>query len=49
MTPSLVEAAGTCLLPAAVGRRHGFGPVTDGFLLCRPLGGVRAVTSARAP
>lgn len=41
MTPSLVEAAGTYLLPAAVGRQHGFGPVTDGFLLCRPMGEVR--------
>ncbi|WP_030897122.1 hypothetical protein [Streptomyces sp. NRRL S-474] len=41
MTPSLVEAAGTYYLPAAVGRQHGFGPVTDGFLLCRPMGEVR--------
>ncbi|MPY57883.1 hypothetical protein [Streptomyces spongiae] len=41
MTPSLVEAAGTYLLPAAVNRQHGFGPVTDGFLLCRPMGEVR--------
>ena len=28
MTPSLVEAAGTYYLPAAVNRQHGFGPVT---------------------
>ncbi|MEU9733066.1 hypothetical protein [Streptomyces sp. NPDC048002] len=41
MTPSLVEAAGTYLLPAAVDRQHGFGPVVDGFLLCRPMGEVR--------
>lgn len=41
MTPSLIEAAGTYYLPAAVNRQHGFGPVTDGFLLCRPMGEVR--------
>ncbi|MFJ4466649.1 hypothetical protein ACIP2X_03920 [Streptomyces sp. NPDC089424] len=41
MTPSLVEAAGTYYLPAAVDRQHGFGPVTDGLLLCRPFGEVR--------
>ncbi|MBC2905543.1 hypothetical protein [Streptomyces cupreus] len=41
MTPSLVEAAGTYVLPAAVNRQHGFGPVVDGFLLCRPMGEVR--------
>ncbi|AOR30232.1 hypothetical protein BFF78_03390 [Streptomyces fodineus] len=41
MTPSLIEAAGTYYLPAAVRRRHGFGPVADGFLLCRPMGEVR--------
>jgi hypothetical protein len=41
MTPSLVEAAGTYYLPAAVHRQHGFGPVVDGFLLCRPMGEVR--------
>ncbi|MFJ1967805.1 hypothetical protein ACIO93_03955 [Streptomyces sp. NPDC087903] len=41
MTPSVVEAGGTYYLPAAVNRRHGFGPVTDGFLLCRPMGEVR--------
>ncbi|ANP51251.1 hypothetical protein J2Z21_003000 [Streptomyces griseochromogenes] len=41
MTPSLIEAAGTYYLPAAVRRQHGFGPVTDGFLLCRPMGEVR--------
>ncbi|MER6128411.1 hypothetical protein ABT173_38765 [Streptomyces sp. NPDC001795] len=41
MTPSLVEAAGTYYLPAAVNRQHGFGPVVDGFLLCRPMGEVR--------
>lgn len=41
MTPSLVEAAGTYYLPAAVNRQHGFGPVTDGFLYCRPMGEVR--------
>lgn len=47
MTPSLIEAAGTYYLPAAVRRRHGFGPVTDGFLLCRPMGEVR-VADVRA-
>ncbi|WBO62225.1 hypothetical protein [Streptomyces camelliae] len=41
MTPALIEAAGTYYLPAAVRRQHGFGPVTDGFLLCRPMGQVR--------
>ncbi|MER5474377.1 hypothetical protein [Streptomyces sp. NPDC002685] len=41
MTPSLVEAAGTYCLPAVVNRQHGFGPVLDGFLYCRPLGEVR--------
>ncbi|QOV40669.1 hypothetical protein IM697_21060 [Streptomyces ferrugineus] len=41
MTPSLLEAAGTYYLPAAVNRQHGFGPVTDGFLHCRPMGEVR--------
>jgi hypothetical protein len=41
MTPSLVEAGGTYYLPTAVNRQHGFGPVTDGFLLCRPMGEVR--------
>ncbi|OIK00395.1 hypothetical protein BIV25_07920 [Streptomyces sp. MUSC 14] len=41
LTPALIEAAGTYYLPAAVRRQHGFGPVTDGFLLCRPMGEVR--------
>ncbi|MER5719463.1 hypothetical protein [Streptomyces sp. NPDC002132] len=41
MTPAIVEAGGAYCLPAAVGRQHGFGPVTDGFLLCRPMGEVR--------
>jgi len=41
MTPSLVEAAGTYYLPAAVNRQHGFGPVVDGLLLCRPMGETR--------
>lgn len=41
MTPSLIEADGTYLLPAAVNRQHGFGPVVDGFLLCRPMGETR--------
>ncbi|WP_086564905.1 hypothetical protein [Streptomyces africanus] len=41
MTPSVIEAAGTYYLAAAVNRQHGFGPVTDGFLLCRPMGEVR--------
>ncbi|MER7639732.1 hypothetical protein [Streptomyces sp. NPDC126522] len=41
MTPSVVEADGTYYLPAAVNRQHGFGPVLDGFLLCRPMGEVR--------
>ncbi|OLZ74550.1 hypothetical protein AV521_02640 [Streptomyces sp. IMTB 2501] len=47
MTPSLIEAGGTYYLPAAVRRQHGFGPVADGFLLCRPMGEVR-VADARA-
>ncbi|WP_307167815.1 hypothetical protein [Streptomyces rishiriensis] len=47
MTPAVVEAAGTYYLAAAVDRQHGFGPVTDGFLLCRPMGEVR-VRDARA-
>ncbi|MEU1165862.1 hypothetical protein ABZ372_37695 [Streptomyces sp. NPDC005921] len=41
MTPALVEAAGTYYLPAAVNRQHGFGPVLDGFLYCRPMGEIR--------
>ncbi|MEV6401338.1 hypothetical protein AB0M58_00060 [Streptomyces bobili] len=41
MTPSVTEAGGTYYLPAAVSRQHGYGPVTDGFLLCRPMGEVR--------
>ncbi|WP_128375801.1 hypothetical protein [Streptomyces cavernae] len=41
MTPSLLEADGTYYLPAAVNRQHGFGPVRDGFLYCRPMGEVR--------
>lgn len=41
LTPAVVEAAGTYYLPAAVNRQHGHGPVTDGFLLCRPMGEVR--------
>ncbi|WP_327319973.1 hypothetical protein [Streptomyces sp. NBC_01235] len=41
MTPAVIEAAGAYYLPAAVNRQHGFGPVTDGFLLCRPMGEVR--------
>jgi hypothetical protein len=41
MTPAVVEAGGTYYLPAAVNRQHGFGPVTDSFLLCRPMGEVR--------
>ncbi|MGW3098474.1 hypothetical protein ACWDCC_34115 [Streptomyces sp. NPDC001102] len=41
MTPAVVEAVGTYWLAAAVGRQHGFGPVTDGFLMCRPMGEVR--------
>ncbi|MEU9188826.1 hypothetical protein AB0D14_30640 [Streptomyces sp. NPDC048484] len=41
MTPSVIEAGGTALIAAAVNRQHGFGPVTDGFLLCRPMGAVR--------
>ncbi|MFL4908852.1 hypothetical protein ACJ6WF_38065 [Streptomyces sp. MMS24-I2-30] len=49
MTPSLIEAAGTYYLPAAVDRRHGFGPVVDGFLLCRPMGEVRVRDAHAAP
>ncbi|MFE7765652.1 hypothetical protein [Streptomyces sp. NPDC057438] len=41
MTPCLVEADRTYFLPAAVNRQHGFGPVVDGFLLCRPMGETR--------
>lgn len=41
MTASLIEADGTYFLPAAVNRQHGFGPVVDGFLLCRPMGETR--------
>ncbi|MCG7208113.1 hypothetical protein [Streptomyces arenae] len=41
MTPALIETAGTYLLPAAVNRQHGFGPVLDGFMYCRPMGAVR--------
>ena len=41
MTPAVVEAAGTYYLPAAVNRQHGFGPVLDGFVFCRPMGEVR--------
>lgn len=41
MTPALIETAGTYLLPAAVNRQHGFGPVLDGFVYCRPMGAVR--------
>ena len=37
----MTEAGGTYYLPAAVSRQHGYGPVTDGFLLCRPMGEVR--------
>ncbi|MEU6380692.1 hypothetical protein [Streptomyces sp. NPDC046909] len=41
MTPAVVEADGTYYLPAAVDRQHGFGPVVDGFVFCRPMGRVR--------
>ncbi|MFJ2239141.1 hypothetical protein [Streptomyces sp. NPDC087859] len=41
MTPSVTEADGTYYLPAAVNRQHGYGPVVDGFLFCRPMGEVR--------
>ncbi|MEU6253775.1 hypothetical protein [Streptomyces sp. NPDC047043] len=41
MTPAVVEAGGTYYLPAAVNRQHGFGPVLDGFVFCRPMGEVR--------
>jgi hypothetical protein len=41
LTPALIEVAGTVVLPAAVTRQHGFGPVTDGQLLSRPMGAVR--------
>ncbi|MDN3027373.1 hypothetical protein [Streptomyces sp. S.PB5] len=41
LTPAVVEAGGTYYLPAAVHRQHGFGPVVDGFLFCRPMGEVR--------
>ncbi|MEU6142877.1 hypothetical protein ABZ848_21205 [Streptomyces sp. NPDC047081] len=41
MTPAVVEAGGTYYLPAAVNRQHGFGPVADGFVFCRPMGEVR--------
>ena len=48
MTPALIEAGGTILLPAAVNRQHGIGPATDGFLLTRPMGEIR-VRDAVAP
>ncbi|MGI5460661.1 hypothetical protein ACQEWB_47360 [Streptomyces sp. CA-249302] len=41
MTPAVIEADGTYYLPAAVDRQHGFGPVVDGFVYCRPMGEVR--------
>lgn len=41
LTPSVVEADGTYYLPAAVNRQHGYGPVVDGFVFCRPMGEVR--------
>ncbi|MEV7892072.1 hypothetical protein ACWD3I_39345 [Streptomyces sp. NPDC002817] len=41
MTPSVIEADGTYHLPAAVDRQHGYGPVVDGFVFCRPMGEVR--------
>ncbi|GAA2659262.1 hypothetical protein [Streptomyces vastus] len=41
MTPTVIEAGGSVLVAGAVERQHGFGPVTDGFLLCRPMGAVR--------
>ncbi|MDQ0596903.1 hypothetical protein QF037_001248 [Streptomyces canus] len=41
MTPSVIEADGTYCLPAAVDRQHGYGPVVDGFVFCRPMGEVR--------
>ncbi|MFE9649507.1 hypothetical protein ACFYO0_36440 [Streptomyces sp. NPDC006365] len=41
MTPTVIEAGGSVLVAGAVDRQHGFGPVTDGFLLCRPMGAVR--------
>ncbi|MEU9881780.1 hypothetical protein [Streptomyces phaeochromogenes] len=47
MTPSVIEVGGTALVAAAVNRQHGFGPVTDDFLLCRPMGAVR-VADVRA-
>ncbi|MFJ2113633.1 hypothetical protein ACIOEX_17395 [Streptomyces sp. NPDC087850] len=47
LTPALIEAADTVAIPAAVNRQHGFGPVTDGHLLSRPMGEIR-VRDARA-
>ncbi|MER5179938.1 hypothetical protein ABT009_16460 [Streptomyces sp. NPDC002896] len=51
LTPSLVEAAGTLLLPAAADRQHGIGPavrLSGGrtFLLTRPMGEVRTRDAA---
>jgi hypothetical protein len=48
MTPALIETGRTILLPAAVNRQHGIGPVADGFLLTRPMGEIR-VRDAAAP
>lgn len=49
LTPAVVEAGRTVLLPAAVDRRHGIGPVEDGFLLTRPFGRVRVRDVTAAP
>ncbi|WP_228447662.1 hypothetical protein [Streptomyces paludis] len=46
LTPALIEVAGTVVIPAAVNRQHGFGPVSEGHLLCRPMGRIR-VAEAR--
>ncbi|MET9358636.1 hypothetical protein ABZY14_37875 [Streptomyces sp. NPDC006617] len=49
MTPSVLEVGGTALIAAAVNRQHGFGPVTDGTLLCRPMGAVRVADDRAGP
>ncbi|MEW1723179.1 hypothetical protein [Streptomyces sp. NPDC093109] len=48
LTPALIEVAGTVVIPAAVNRQHGFGPVSEGHLLCRPMGRIRVAEARTA-